>query len=1367
MGYAQAPTVKCSSPTASGSFTSPVTFNCTGTSNGGGVGGWKVYQYGTSTVLSDFGGAKGTSVSTSVAFSAGTQKVTVQAWDATGANPGNIAISFNVTSVATTGDFTIVMLPDTQIYTKSFPATFPAQVQWAVDNMGTSWNVGALIGVGDIVDGYGTISQWDNAKQSYDIAKAANLPTFPAPGNHDYKFTDGSRCCDANFNNYFGPSYFSGKSWYLGSKDPGKNQNFYGEFDEGGQKYLVIVVEPWPRSAALTWAHTVAAQYPQDKVILVTHIYMDWHGDVGANNRHGLCDTDNKVSVSSISTGTPGMVATSDDHEGDDTWMAVRDIPNLWMILSGHVVNGSTSNAVGRRLDLGTNGNIVVSIYADYQSFTNGGNGYMRLLKIHPSTNTVDVTTYSPTLGTNLTDSGNQFTMVTAPSGITKTGVGTMKGKARDRDACTALSGVTINYSGGSTVTDSSGNYNLTNIPPGFYTMCAAKSGYQTLSAIVQVDDGLQANWKPYMVPGSGGATNCGSNPPPPPPPTGGTATFTSSLTKLTNNNTSMPDAWNTVNATSPSSYAYWANNDIPPWHHISDSTYKELLYTGNSTRVFTHLEVWWGTGSHPAIGYDSRDITQIRKQITELKLMGNHGVMPNWYGPDREPAATASLNIIDELVAQGKTTTMPDGTKDYFKFAWDYDTQSLDACSAALTTSACKDPSQYGFTAAELSNSNCAALSSTSTTYTVTGNKKTCYVTKHFVRDMAYSYVNFFQKGPYEKIGGRPMVTIFGYLDSGGTTPDWAYIQAMGAKYFQNPMYFVRQSGAFAKSYSSGGFCWEASNNGTADPYTLNTSYLSNFYSTGKSSGKIIVGCNGTSFNNALAGWGTPKELAPKCGQTQLGYADAIKNAGFSTTTQLPYTQVVTWNDHQEGSGQEPGTETCWRVSTTSTSQTTAQDGVPGLSGSTISWTINSVDPDGGGSNRAADATSRTIKEFRIWATDRVNDADGSFRMVKVLDGLSPTNQGSRSCYTITGNALPWTYTVDLSCYTSALGSGTYWFYVEMNGVVGMQNRFSSSTATSLAVTGTATNTSPTGHFDSASDASDNDPNVALNGTVSAIGWAADQEDGAPVTKVEVYGNSTLLGNATLSVSRPDVAGANNNPAWTNSGWTFSFPASQLSGGTGTFTMSAKVYDSTGAVTSLAGPQVTVTAINPIASLSVTPSNGALPLTVTADTSASTAPTGRTITARTIDWGDGVSEDIPAGLSTLTHTYGLSVGTFTVGLTITDSTGATGTATQVVSVVPPNTDFLTISTLTADARVYSPIRISAVASVKNGPVRTVQIYVDDVKVYEVFPNASPITLDKYVFASAKSKHDIKVVIFDNNFKTISQTVSVYVIDAK
>src|SRR5207245_6703445 len=126
-----------------------------------------------------------------------------------------------------------------------------------------------------------------------------------------------------------------------------------------------------------------------------------------------------------------------------------RQYKNIHLVLSGHEVRGAGQDAAGHRMDVGVNGNLVNQILSNYQNMTNGGNGYLRIMKFHPTTDTIDVLTYSPYINAYITDSPNQFTV---PWHNWKgTGNGSIAGVVKDISSCSALVNAAINSSAGST----------------------------------------------------------------------------------------------------------------------------------------------------------------------------------------------------------------------------------------------------------------------------------------------------------------------------------------------------------------------------------------------------------------------------------------------------------------------------------------------------------------------------------------------------------------------------------------------------------------------------------------------------------------------------------------------------------------------------------------------------------------------------------------------------------------------------------------------------------------------------------------------------------------------------------------------------
>jgi uncharacterized membrane protein len=383
-------------------------------------------------------------------------------------------------------DFTIVALPDTQYYSETYPSTFTAQTKWVVDNA-AALNIQAVLGLGDIVNTASNTWEWQNADTSIKLLDNANIPYLLAIGNHDYSDSgdsSGRTSETTNFNAFFGPPRYQGYSWYKGQYPAGSNENFYGLLTINGKQYLFLMLEFYPRDAALAWATSIIAANPAAEVIVVTHsyVYID-------STRVSLCD--------SINAQTYNVGA---DNDGEALWKKfVSQYSQISLVLNGHFAyTDSTAEGVGRRTDLGVNGNVVNEMLSDYQEMTNGGNGYLRILKFRPSLNTIEVSTYSPTLNAYLSDSNNEFTVQWHSTGTPPSGTGSVVGQVQNL-SCSAISGATVSTGSSSASTDSHGNFSLSLPAPAAYTATAQASGYASSPDALNVWTGYPDSVKYFL----------------------------------------------------------------------------------------------------------------------------------------------------------------------------------------------------------------------------------------------------------------------------------------------------------------------------------------------------------------------------------------------------------------------------------------------------------------------------------------------------------------------------------------------------------------------------------------------------------------------------------------------------------------------------------------------------------------------------------------------------------------------------------------------------------------------------------------------------------------------------------------------------
>lgn len=394
-----------------------------------------------------------------------------------------LVASFPIVSAQAQSDsFTIVALPDTQIYSRQYPHIFRAQTQWIANNV-SNLNIKLVVGLGDIVDNGSDLAQWQNATGAISLLQG-RVPYMLAIGNHDYDSNKPNSRSAVYYNTFYGVSHYAGQPWFGGSFPAGTTENFYGTFVFNGQKYLIMMLEFYPRASAIAWASSVIQANRDKKVIMVTHAY-----EFDDNTRVQTCYSD--------SAGTYGLTA---DNDGEEMWrkLASQHV-NVIMVLSGHI---KVNDGVGRRADLGVKGNLVNQVLSDYQAYANGGDGKLRLIKISPSENKVQVSTYSPFSNTWLTDSQNQFTLDLLNPGATGGGTATISGTVKSVVDCSRLPGVAVSYAGRSATTDANGNFTLSVPTTRKYsstTLTAQRNGWGQVQHAVTAQTGSNNKLTVFM----------------------------------------------------------------------------------------------------------------------------------------------------------------------------------------------------------------------------------------------------------------------------------------------------------------------------------------------------------------------------------------------------------------------------------------------------------------------------------------------------------------------------------------------------------------------------------------------------------------------------------------------------------------------------------------------------------------------------------------------------------------------------------------------------------------------------------------------------------------------------------------------------
>jgi len=297
--------------------------------------------------------------------------------------------------------FTVVALPDTQVYSEKYNAIFYNITDW-IAQVKDELAIKFVVGLGDIVDdGASNLTEWDVANQSYTTLEVNGIPFLAAIGNHDYDDQANTRSHDT-YDKYFNITRFEGKPWFGGAMENDTVINSYGFFEVDGYKFMVMILEFAPRDEVLDWASKVVSQHLDCYVIVATHAYL-YYNDERLREEHSSDPSEYGV----------------DGNNGEEIWQKfVSRYPNIFLVLSGHV----TGDGTGKRVDYVFSHPIGQTLQ-DYQAYPNGGNGFIRLYEIRPVRKEIMVRTYSPWLKQYNTSADQEFTLPFDPKTFEKINV--------------------------------------------------------------------------------------------------------------------------------------------------------------------------------------------------------------------------------------------------------------------------------------------------------------------------------------------------------------------------------------------------------------------------------------------------------------------------------------------------------------------------------------------------------------------------------------------------------------------------------------------------------------------------------------------------------------------------------------------------------------------------------------------------------------------------------------------------------------------------------------------------------------------------------------------------------------------------------
>jgi hypothetical protein len=271
--------------------------------------------------------------------------------------------------------FTVAVLPDTQVYAKHHPSILRTQLAWlarSVDTLGLAF----VAHVGDVVDD-NSDAQWQVASSAFEALDGL-VPYAIAPGNHDYGEGGSGSVRESGLSTYFPPARFSQS--LLGTFEEGRSENTAHRFETSEGPWLAFALELAPRPEVVLWARGVLAESPDAKAIVATHAYLYSDGTLYDGAR-----TDQRWA--------PRRYRLSEDGglDGQGLFDAlIAPHPQIACVVCGHVLTETGALRSGARPGPAP----LHEMLANYQTRAYGGEGYLRLLEVHPEK--IEVRTYSP-----------------------------------------------------------------------------------------------------------------------------------------------------------------------------------------------------------------------------------------------------------------------------------------------------------------------------------------------------------------------------------------------------------------------------------------------------------------------------------------------------------------------------------------------------------------------------------------------------------------------------------------------------------------------------------------------------------------------------------------------------------------------------------------------------------------------------------------------------------------------------------------------------------------------------------------------------------------------------------------------------------
>ena len=377
---------------------------------------------------------------------------------------------------------------------------------------------------------------------------------------------------------------------------------------------------------------------------------------------------------------------------------------------------------------------------------------------------------------------------------------------------------------------------------------------------------------------------------------------------------------------TNPSNLGAQTPMPDPPPAHISDLSVKQLMYAGWNGRVLCHYMPWFGNKVHKSVGYNENSSATVAAQASFMIKQGCDVVLIDYYG---SLSASHAFNLAT--------------TKAMF----------------ADVSNRSGYPLKFGLAEDKGAVKSACPVSGQTAPSTVT-----C-LQNALIKEMDYIKTNFASSPVYWNDGGQPVVAYFGgpsdfpVLSQTDWDSVWSAVKAHTDTY-SAPFKFVFQYGGkfTSNTWDNGRYAWaQPPGWGATQQFWWGSRsnpspvYLDSFYSNALiHPSQLAIGALYKAFDDNNASWSGNRVVAQQCGQVLMDTAAEAAKYYASSGTQLPYVQLVTWNDYEEGTALEGGIDNCYTVNAS-------------MLGNVVSWSLVASDP--------VYASTRTVHHFNVYFTD------------------------------------------------------------------------------------------------------------------------------------------------------------------------------------------------------------------------------------------------------------------------------------------------------------------------------------------------------------------------------------------------------------